>query len=103
MKVNLTVNARFPSPIIGSINNNIPVSTNVYLYTDLYTISIETLVLYANYEGLKGSESIPKAKVFKSRENSLERYLLRASLLEVSTYKYKRRYRKGKGILRKII
>ena len=102
MKVNPTVNARFPSPVVGSVDDNIAVSANVHLYADPHTISMETPVLYADCEGLEGGESAPKAEAFKSRENSLERYSLRGSFSEVSTRKYERHHRKGRGAPRKI-
>ena len=102
MKVNPTVNARFPSPVVGSVNDNIPVSANVHLYADPHTISTDTPVLYADCEGLEGGESAPKAEAFKSQERPLVRYSLRGSPPEVTTRTRERRYRKSKGAPRKI-
>ena len=102
MKVNPTANARFPSPVVGSVNDSIPVSANVHLYADPHTISTDTPVLYADCEGLEGGESAPKAEAFKSQERSLEVYSPRGFPSESSARKRERRYRKGKGAPRKI-
>ena len=99
MKVNPTANSRFPSPVVGSVNDSIPVSANVHLYADPHTISTDTPVLYADCEGLEGGESAPKAEAFKSQERSLSPRDLRS---DVSIRKRERRYRKGKGAPRKI-
>ena len=102
MKVNPTVNARFPSPVVGSVDDNIPVSANVHLYADPHTISTGTPVLYADCEGLEGGEGAPKAEAFKSQERSLEKFSPRFFPSELSTSKRERLYRKGKGAPRKI-
>lgn len=69
-KNNPTANARLPSPVVGSVNDNIPVSANVHLYADPQTISTETPVLYADCEGLEGGESVPKAEASRVQDKA---------------------------------
>ena len=95
MKVNPTAKARFPSPVVGSVNDSIPVSANVHLYADPHTIQTETPLLYADCEGLEGGESAPKAEAFKSQEKEI---LSR----DHSTPKRERLYKKSNGVSRKI-
>lgn len=102
MKVNPTAKARFPSPVVGSVNDSIPVSANVHLYADPLTISTDTPVLYADCEGLEGGESAPKAEAFKSQEKALEMYSPRGFSSELSTRKRERLYNKGHSVSRKI-
>lgn len=72
MKVNSAAKAKFPSPVVGSVNDNIPVSANVHLYADPHTISTDTPLLYADCEGLEGGESPPKTEVYKKQDRSPE-------------------------------
>ena len=102
MKVNPTAKARFPSPVVGSVNDSIPVSANVHLYGDPHTISTDTPVLYADCEGLEGGESAPKAEAFKSQERALDMHSPHGFPSEFSTRKRERRYKKGNGVSRKI-
>lgn len=60
MKVNKTAKANFSSPLVGSVNDNIPVSADVHLYADPHTILTDKPLLYADCEGLEGGESPPK-------------------------------------------
>ena len=102
MKVNPTANARFPSPVVGSVNDSIPVSANVHLYADPHTISTGTPVLYADCEGLEGGESAPKAEAFRSQERTFDINAQRAFPSEFSSRKRERRYRRSHGVPRKI-
>lgn len=72
MKVNSAAKAKFPSPVVRSVNDNIPVSANVHLYADPHTISTDTPLLYADCEGLEGGESPPKTEVYKKQDRSPE-------------------------------
>jgi hypothetical protein len=62
---------RFPSPVTGSINDNIPTSGDVHLYSDPATYFSATPMLYADCEGLDGGENIPRGAKFKHRDNSV--------------------------------
>jgi hypothetical protein len=67
-----SVNKRnFPSPVTGSINDNIPTSGDVHLYSDPATYLTATPMLYADCEGLDGGENIPRGARFKHRDNSV--------------------------------
>ena len=72
MKVNRTAKAKFSSPLVGSVNDNIPVSADVHLYADPHTILTDTPLLYADCEGLEGGESPPKSELYKMRDSTLE-------------------------------
>lgn len=50
----------FPSPIVGSPNDNIPTSGDVHLYADPLTHYKKQPTLYADCEGFEGGESIPR-------------------------------------------
>lgn len=69
---NPSAKARLPSPVVGSVNDNIPVSANVHLYADPQTISTNTPVLYADCEGLEGGESVPKAEASRMQDIASE-------------------------------
>lgn len=69
---NPAAKARHPSPVVGSVNDNIPVSANVHLYADPQTISTKTPILFADCEGLEGGESVPKAEASRMRDIASE-------------------------------
>lgn len=71
---NPAAEARFPSPVVGSVNDNIPVSANVHLYADPQTISTDTPVLYADCEGLEGGYSAPKAEASRLQDKASEQH-----------------------------
>ena len=73
MKVNTSAKARFPSPVVGSVNDNIPVSADVHLYADPHTVSTDAPLLYADCEGLEGGESLPKTMQDRDQESGLAR------------------------------
>lgn len=50
IKVNRTAEAKFSSPLVGSVNDNIPVSADVHLYADPETFLTDTPLLYADCE-----------------------------------------------------
>ena len=102
MKINPTAKARFPSPVVGSVNDSIPVSANVHLYADPHTIYEDTPVLYADCEGLEGGESAPKAEVFKSQEKALVLHAPHGLPPEHSTPKRGKLLRKSRRASRKI-
>lgn len=80
MKVNSAAKAMFPSPVVGSVNDNIPVSADVHLYADPHTISTDTPLLYADCEGLEGGESAPKTEVYKMQDRAPESGFRRGSI-----------------------
>ena len=93
MKANRTAKAKFSSPLVGSVNDNIPVSADVHLYADPDTILTDTPLLYADCEGLEGGESPPKNELNKMRVRALENDGLR---------KFEKRSRKRNKVSRKL-
>lgn len=79
MKVNSAAKAKFPSPVVGSVNDNIPVSADVHLYADPQTISTDVPLLYADCEGLEGGESPPKAETYRMQDRAPENGLPRGN------------------------
>ena len=73
MKTNQTAEIRAATPVVGSVNDNIPTSADVHLYADPNTALTDTPVLYADCEGLEGGESSPIAEAFKIQESSSQR------------------------------
>jgi hypothetical protein len=61
---------RFPSPVTGSINDNIPTSGDVHLYSDPATYYTATPMLYADCEGLDGGENVPRGARYKHRDDA---------------------------------
>ncbi len=53
---------RFPSPVTGSIDDSIPTSGDVHLYSDPVTYYSTTPMLYADCEGLEGGEIVPRGE-----------------------------------------
>lgn len=101
MKANPTAKARFASPVVGSVNDNIPVSADVHLYADPCTISTETPLLYADCEGLEGGESAPRTELFRTQDRASEMTSTNASPLH-SPQKLNRLYKKGHSVSRKL-
>jgi hypothetical protein len=62
--------SRFPSPVTGSINDNIPTSGDVHLYSDPATYYSATPMLYADCEGLDGGENVPRGARYKVRDDA---------------------------------
>ena len=67
-KSHQTINSDFPSPVPGSVNDNLPVSTNVHLYADPDFYMTDAPVLYADCERLGSGEATTKATVFKLKD-----------------------------------
>ncbi|KAE8449132.1 hypothetical protein EG329_008516 [Mollisiaceae sp. DMI_Dod_QoI] len=63
--------SRFPSPVTGSINDNIPTSGDVHLYSDPATYYSTTPMLYADCEGLEGGENVPRGARYKLRDDAI--------------------------------
>ena len=101
MKTNGTSQVRFPSPVVGSVNDNVPVSADVHLYADPDTILTESPVLYADCEGLEGGESAPRAETLTLQDRASEMNSQRKGSLEPNTRK--RHRRKGYGAPRNLI
>ncbi|KAK4194067.1 hypothetical protein QBC40DRAFT_189046, partial [Triangularia verruculosa] len=59
----------FPTLINGLNNNPIPTSRDIYLYADPVTYNKLHPLLFADYKGFRGGESVPRAK--DEEENSL--------------------------------
>ena len=68
MKTNSTAQLRFPTPVVGSVNDNVPVSAKVHLYADPETWMTKSPILYADCEGLEGGESAPRSEAIKSHK-----------------------------------
>jgi len=58
----LTSLRRFNTPVVGDINATKPTSGDVHLYADPTTFPSSTPMLYADCEGLEGSEEDPLAR-----------------------------------------
>lgn len=61
---------QFPSPVTGSINDNVPTSGDVHLYSDPATYNTGKPMLYADCEGLDGGENVPRGARFKVRDDA---------------------------------
>jgi energy-coupling factor transporter ATP-binding protein EcfA2 len=58
----------FDTPVVGTIGNTSPTSTDVHLYMDPHTSDSDHPILYADCEGLEGGEREPvAAKAVKKR------------------------------------
>ncbi|KAH8667562.1 hypothetical protein BGZ60DRAFT_564753 [Tricladium varicosporioides] len=62
--------SRFSSPVTGSINDNIPTSGDVHLYSDPATYYSARPMLYADCEGLDGGENVPRGARYKLRDDA---------------------------------
>lgn len=62
------VSDRFPSPVSGNINDNVPTSGDVHLYSDPASYYSLMPMLYADCEGLDGGENVPRGARFKQRD-----------------------------------
>lgn len=102
MKTNSTAKARFPSPVVGSVNDNIPVSADVHLYADPNTISTNTPLLFADCEGLEGGESPPKTEFHKKQERVSEICFAQGNPSSFGPRKHGKLIKKSKKISRKI-
>jgi energy-coupling factor transporter ATP-binding protein EcfA2 len=59
---------QFDTPVVGTIGNTSPTSTDVHLYMDPHTSDSDHPILYADCEGLEGGEREPvAAKAVKKR------------------------------------
>lgn len=79
--------SRFPSPVTGSINDNLPTSGDVHLYSDPTTYSSAIPMLYADCEGLNGGENVPRGARFKNRDDSTSNASLSNSRIDPSIRK----------------
>ena len=102
MKVNRTAKAKFSSPLVGSVNDNIPVSADVHLYADPHTILTDTPLLYADCEGLEGGESPPKNEIYKMRDRASENGLPHENPSESGPRKREKLSKKRIKVSRKI-
>ncbi|KAL8736431.1 MAG: hypothetical protein Q9166_000223 [cf. Caloplaca sp. 2 TL-2023] len=100
LKTNQTLKSRFPAPLPGSVNDNVPVSANVHLYADPDSYLTDTPILYADCEGLEGGESMPKAEAYKSQDGALVVSTLRKDSFEPRARK--RHQRKGNRVSRNL-
>ncbi|KAI4241569.1 MAG: hypothetical protein L6R42_011234, partial [Xanthoria sp. 1 TBL-2021] len=71
LKTNQTLRSRFPAPLPGSVNDNVPVSANVHLYADPDSYLSDTPILYADCEGLEGGEGIPRAEAYRFQDGAV--------------------------------
>lgn len=102
MKTNSTSKAKFPSPVVGSVNDNIPVSADVHLYAVPNTISTNKPLLFADCEGLEGGESLPKTAVYKMQDRALETCFPLGNSSSSGPRKYGKLIKKSNKISRKI-
>lgn len=102
IKVNRTAEAKFSSPLVGSVNDNIPVSADVHLYADPETFLTDTPLLYADCEGLEGGESPPKSVLYTMRDSALENGLPHKIPSEYGSPEHEKLSRKRKKVSRKI-
>ena len=102
MKTNSTAKAKFPSPVVGSVNDNIPVSADVHLYADPNTISTDTPLLFADCEGLEGGESPPKTEAYKMQDRAAENCFLQGNPSSSGPWKHGKLIKKSNKISRKI-
>ncbi|KAL8968226.1 MAG: hypothetical protein Q9183_002563 [Haloplaca sp. 2 TL-2023] len=99
LKTNQTLRSRFPAPLPGSVNDNVPVSANVHLYADPDSYHSDTPMLYADCEGLEGGEGVPRAEAYRMQDGALVPYAQRKD----SDIKARRRpYRKGNRVSRNL-
>lgn len=92
LKTNQTLRSRFPAPLPGSVNDNVPVSANVHLYADPDSYHSDTPMLYADCEGLEGGEGVPRAEAYRMQDGAGMPYAQRKD----SDFKARKRpYRKG--------
>ena len=101
MKTNPTTQLRFPSPVVGSVNDNVPVSANVHLYADPETRLTKSPVLWADCEGLEGGERAPRAEAVKLLDRALEMNPQRKG--SSGPYTWERPHRKGYGASRNLL
>ena len=59
---------RFASPVVGSVNDNIPTTGDVHLYADPGTYLSKSPMLYADCEGLDGGDNLPRGARYASIE-----------------------------------
>lgn len=58
----------FDSPVVSSLDSNVPTSADVHLYSDPGTWDQSRPVLYADCEGLEGGEIDPLAVKYRTAE-----------------------------------
>jgi hypothetical protein len=58
----------FPSPVVGSPNDNVPTSGDVHLYADPKTHDKKRPILYADCEGFEGGENVPRSARLREDE-----------------------------------
>ena len=61
-------NDDFPTPVVGSPNDDVPVSADVHLYAEPNTFMTAAPVFYADCEGLQGGEMVPRAEALRARD-----------------------------------
>jgi GTPase SAR1 family protein len=71
----------FPAPVTGLINDLVPTSGDVHLYSDPKSYLSPRPILYADCEGLNGGEKLPMAISFKNKlvERLAEKQAMAAS------------------------
>lgn len=102
LKTNQTLRSRYPAPLPGSVNDNVPVSANVHLYADPDSYQSTTPILYADCEGLEGGESIPRAEAFRVQDGAANLHAQRKDSLEPKGRTSRRLHRKGNRVSRNL-
>ncbi|KAL8754211.1 MAG: hypothetical protein Q9199_004499 [Rusavskia elegans] len=99
LKTNQTLRSRFPAPLPGSVNDNVPVSANVHLYADPDSYLSDTPILYADCEGLEGGEGIPRAEAYRFQDGAV---MPHAQRKDSDIRSRKKLHRKGNRVSRNL-
>lgn len=99
LKTNQTLRSRFPAPLPGSVNDNVPVSANVHLYADPDSYLSDTPILYADCEGLEGGEGVPRAEAYRYQDGAA---MPHAQRKDSDTRGRKKLHRKGNHVSRNL-
>lgn len=60
----------FPTPVVGSVDEDVPTSGDVHLYSDPLTSATNNPTLYADCEGLEGGERNPIGARLKRKDKT---------------------------------
>lgn len=69
-KLDQSKDCRFHTPVVGSVDENMPTSGDVHLYADPTTFWSNMPTLYADCEGLEGGETKPLAYTMTAASSS---------------------------------
>jgi energy-coupling factor transporter ATP-binding protein EcfA2 len=72
----------FDSPVVSSLDSNVPTSADVHLYSDPGTWDQSRPVLYADCEGLEGGEIDPLAVKYRTAERNIGAHAVKKATLK---------------------